>query len=224
MIKIEQSISVVICAYNEAKNICGVLKVLDAIDWLDEIIVVDDCSADHTSEQAKKYQKIKVIRHEINQGKGGALATGIEAAKNELLLFLDADLINLQEIHLKQMIAPVLFTTEADMTLGVFGKGELSATNIANKMLPGISGQRVVWKKHLPNPETLRDKRYGVDIFVTHYLPEDRIVVVELDGLSQVTKEDKSENIFEAMKKRFKMYKDIYKTLKDDREYRESKK
>jgi len=110
------------------------------------------------------------------------------------------------------------------MTLGVFGKGEISATNIANKMIPGISGQRVVWKKRLPNPEILRDKRYGVDIFVTHYLPEDRIVVVELDGLSQVTKEDKSENFFDAMKKRFKMYKDIYKTLKEDREYREGNK
>ena len=217
MIKIEQPISVIICAYNEAKNIGAVLKVLDEIKWIDEILVVDDCSLDHTSAQAEKHHRVKVIRHEVNQGKGGALATGIENAKNDLLLFLDADLLGLTEKHLRQLISPVLFTYEADMTLGVFGKGELSATNIANKMIPGISGQRVVWKHCLPDAQVLRDKRYGVDIFLTRQLPEDRIVVIELDGLSQVTKEDK-EKFFEAMKSRMKMYKDIYKTLKEEKE------
>lgn len=224
MIKIEQPVSVIICAYNEAKNIGKVLKVLDNIKWLDEIIVVDDCSADHTSDRAREHTRTVVVRHESNQGKGGAIATGIENAKNDLLMFLDADLLGLSEQHLKQMVAPVLFTGEADMTLGVFGKGEISATNLANRMIPGISGQRVVWKKFLPDPSKIRDKKFGVDIFITHHIDEDRIVVVELDGLSQVTKEDKSGNFFDAFKKRVKMYKDIYKTLQEDKTQRGGRK
>jgi len=218
MIKIEQPISVIICAYNEAKNIGKVLETLDKLPWLDEIIVVDDCSADSTSQQAEKHDRVRVIRHKSNQGKGGALATGIENAKNELLMFLDADLLGLTEQHMKKLISPVLFTEEAEMTLGVFGKGEITATNLANRMIPSISGQRVVWRSKLPAPELIRDKKYGVDIFITHHIDEDRIVVVELDGLSQVTKENKSDNFFDAFKNRFRMYKDIYKTMKEDRE------
>lgn len=222
MIKIEQPISVVICAYNEAKNIGRVLKVLSKISWIDEIVVVDDCSIDDTSLEAKKYSKVEVITLSKNQGKGGALAEGINAAKNELLIFLDADLIGLTEKHLKQMLAPVIFTKEAKMTLGVFGKGEITATNIANRIIPGISGQRVVEKKNLPVAGTFKNKRYGVDIFLTRHLPEEEIIVVELDGLSQVTKEDK-EKFFDALKSRMKMYKDIYATLKEEKDRQEPK-
>lgn len=220
MIKVNQEISVIICAYNEAENIATVLKVLENIDWLDQIIVVDDCSADNTSEVAGKFTKATVVRHEKNQGKGGALATGIDNAKHELIMFLDADLLGLTELHLKKLVAPVLFTSEADMTLGVFGKGEISATNIANRMIPGISGQRVVWKSKLPDTKLLREKRFGVDIFLTHHIKENREKVVELDGLSQVTKEDKSKNVFEAMGKRFKMYGEIIKTINEEKKHK----
>ena len=217
MIKIEQPVTVMICAYNEASNIGRVLEVVSNIDWIDEILVVDDCSDDDTSAKAGAFHKVKVIRHEENEGKGGALATGISAAKHDLLIFLDADLIGLKESHLKQMMAPVAFTGEAKMALGVFGKGEMSATNLANRIIPGISGQRVVSKSNLPPESTYKDKRYGVDIFFTCHIPEDEIIVVELDGLSQVTKEDK-EKFFQALKHRVKMYKDIYKTLKEEKD------
>ncbi len=220
MIKINQAISVVVCAYNEEDNISGVLKVLEKIDWLDQILVIDDCSADKTSEIAEKYSRVTVIRHEKNQGKGGALASGIDNSKHELIMFLDADLLGLSELHLKKLIAPVLFTQEADMTLGVFGKGEISATNIANRMIPGISGQRAVWKSKLPDTKLLREKRYGVDIFLTHHITKDREIVVELDGLSQVTKEDKSKNVFEAMSNRYKMYREILKTVNEEKKHK----
>lgn len=217
MIKIEQPVSVIICAYNEAKNIGRVLGVLSDISWIDEIVVVDDCSTDGTEQESKKYQRVKVIRHDKNHGKGGAIASGVEAANNNLLIFLDADLIGLNEMQLKQMLAPVLFTGEAKMTLGVFGKGEITATNIANRIIPGISGQRVIDKKDLPPVSTFKNKRYGVDILLTRHLPEDEIIVVELAGLSQVTKEDK-EKFFDALKDRVKMYKDIYTTLKEEKD------
>ncbi len=220
MIKIDQKISVVICAYNEADNIANVLKVLEKIDWLDQIIVIDDCSEDNTSQVARNFDKVTIITHCKNQGKGGALATGIDKAEHELIIFLDADLLGLSELHLKKLVAPLLFTGEADMTLGVFGKGEISATNIANRMIPGISGQRAVWKSKLPDTKLLREKRFGVDIFLTHHIEENREKVIQLDGLSQVTKEDKSKNVFEAMGKRFKMYGEIIKTINDEKKHK----
>ena len=44
-----------------------------------------------------------------NKGKGYAMAIGIEKALNDIIVFIDADLLNLQEDHLDQLITPVLY-------------------------------------------------------------------------------------------------------------------
>lgn len=84
-------ISIIIPAYNEESGIQEVVerckKVLQSGD---EIIVVDDGSRDKTFEIASKLG-IKVIKHEQNKGKVGALYTGFAAAKNDVLITIDAD-------------------------------------------------------------------------------------------------------------------------------------
>jgi glycosyltransferase involved in cell wall biosynthesis len=56
-----------------------------------EVIVVDDCSRDRTSEIVSRYADVKLVRHEKNRGYGGALKTGFSNATGDLLAFLDAD-------------------------------------------------------------------------------------------------------------------------------------
>lgn len=216
MIKINEKVSVIIPAYNEAKNIGRVLDVLKNIDWLDEIIVVDDASADKTSEIASKYQ-VKVIRHTKNQGKGGAMATGVKAAKYDLLLFLDADLIGLKEEHLFQILAPVVFLKKADLSLGVFSLDEFSTTNFANRAFPSITGQRVIRRKSLPKLNLIANKKYGVDLYITRQIAKSRRAVVKLKGLTQVIKEEKNDDIIAGLKSRFKMYKEILKLITEER-------
>ena len=84
-------ISIIIPAYNEESGIKEVVerckKVLQAGD---EIIVVDDGSKDQTFQIASTLG-IKVIQHEKNKGKVGALYTGFAAAKNDVLITIDAD-------------------------------------------------------------------------------------------------------------------------------------
>src|SRR5574344_1308743 len=63
----------VIPAWNEEQNIGEVLEKLGA--FVDEIVVVDDCSRDQTGLVAKKYGAT-VLRHPINRGQGAALQTG----------------------------------------------------------------------------------------------------------------------------------------------------
>ena len=55
-----------------------------------EVIVVDDGSGDATAAVAAA-NGAKVIRHDINLGKGAAMTTGVEAAAGEYLVFMDAD-------------------------------------------------------------------------------------------------------------------------------------
>jgi len=83
---------VVIPAYNEEKTINSVIKGLKSKGYKN-IIVVDDGSKDKTYEIAKK-NKVKVYRHIINRGLGGALNTGITAALSEgadIIVTFDAD-------------------------------------------------------------------------------------------------------------------------------------
>lgn len=216
--KIEQSVSLIIPAYNEARNIQRVLSVVSRIKWLDEIIVVNDASTDKTAQTVAKYPNIKLINREKNGGKGKALADGIRLASSQVLIFLDSDLTGLEEVHLLELLAPVLFTKSADLSLGVFSLKKISGTKIANRTFPRISGQRAIWKNKLPSLKKLEDEKYGVDIAITLAIPKKRIDVVVLQGLSQVTKEKKDQDIFKSLQSRYRMYRDILKSIKKSKE------
>jgi len=90
------TLSVVIPCYNEAGTIHHIIEaVRKAPVPKMEIIVVDDCSSDGTTEILKNEiaSKVdKVLFHEINQGKGAALRTGIQAAEGDFVIIQDADL------------------------------------------------------------------------------------------------------------------------------------
>lgn len=79
-----KSIAVVIPAYNEELLIGRTVTTLP--DFIDKIIVVNDCSKDETSNIVLKLQaqnsKVLLIDHEKNQGVGGSIATGYKWARD----------------------------------------------------------------------------------------------------------------------------------------------
>lgn len=77
-------LSVVIPCYNELKTIDQIIDAVNASPYANkEIIIVDDCSKDGTPEKLQTEiepsgRVAKVLYHEVNQGKGAALRTGIQ--------------------------------------------------------------------------------------------------------------------------------------------------
>jgi len=85
-----QTTTVVIPAFNEAAVIGQVIAGLrQAADW-HEIVVVDDGSADATSDAACA-AGARVVRHPYNKGNGASVKSGIRAAGGEYILIIDAD-------------------------------------------------------------------------------------------------------------------------------------
>src|SRR3989344_3913121 len=107
--KIYNSISIIIPAYNEAKTIKEVIERIKKIKFKNlkkQIIVVNDCSTDGTADIIKKISGINFITHEKNQGKGGAIKTGIAASTGDIVAINDADLEYFPE-DLEKLIIPI---------------------------------------------------------------------------------------------------------------------
>ncbi|MBI5667248.1 MAG: glycosyltransferase family 2 protein [Chloroflexi bacterium] len=90
------SLSVVIPCYNEAQTIEEVVNRVEAVGLADEIIIVDDGSTDGTREilqrlDAEQRPNLRILYHQVNQGKGAAVVTGFAAATSDVFLIQDAD-------------------------------------------------------------------------------------------------------------------------------------
>jgi glycosyltransferase involved in cell wall biosynthesis len=111
-------LSVVIPVYNEKNTIEAILARVREVAIEKEIIVVDDFSMDGTRELLKSLADnvIKVVYHDKNQGKGAALRTGFENAKNDIVIIQDADLEYDPEEYSK-LIKPIL-DGKADVVYG----------------------------------------------------------------------------------------------------------
>jgi len=89
-----QKVAVVIPAYNVAPQIVHVLKTIP--DFVDQIIVVDDCGSDGTSGILAQISdsRVTIVKHETNQGVGGAMVTGFKRALKDgvdIIVKMDGD-------------------------------------------------------------------------------------------------------------------------------------
>jgi glycosyltransferase involved in cell wall biosynthesis len=121
-------ISVIICARNEAENLrINLPSILNQKHKDFEVIVVNDCSTDETEEVLREYLKKHAHLRtttitpdkKFTHGKKLALTLGIKAAKNEWLVFTDAD-CNAESIHWLERIQEN-YTHKKDIVIGYGG-------------------------------------------------------------------------------------------------------
>lgn len=113
-------LSVIMPVYNEAATVGEVIAIVLAQPAVAELICVNDCSTDGSGtvldQLAASEPRIRAFHHEVNQGKGAALRTGISQATSPLVIIQDADL-EYDPSEYPRVIRPIL-QNHADVVFG----------------------------------------------------------------------------------------------------------
>lgn len=113
-------LSVVMPVFNESRTVADALRrVMSAElpeEWSREILLVDDGSTDAFDGDTYRAAGARVLRHDVNRGKGAALRTGFAAARGDAIVVQDADL-EYDPAHLPELLGPVA-AGDADVVYG----------------------------------------------------------------------------------------------------------
>ena len=188
-----KKLSIIVPFYNEQATLEAIFKRIIGVELINgiekEIIMVDDASTDDSREVANGLintytaNKVKLIVHERNQGKGAAIHSGINEASGDYLIVQDADLeYNPEEYN--KLIIPILMGN-ADVVYGSrFAGGEPHRIlffwhSIGNKILTALSNMFTnlnltdmetcykMFRADLIKKIKLKEKRFGFEPEVT---------------------------------------------------------
>jgi glucosyl-3-phosphoglycerate synthase len=124
-------VTVCIPARDEAMTVAGVVEPVASLleDLVDELIVVDDCSADGTGAIAEAFGA-RVVPRDAAPGKGAAMAAGLAASTGDIVVFLDADVRNFGSHYVTRLVEPLVADPAFVMVKGTYDR-------------PGAGGGRV---------------------------------------------------------------------------------
>lgn len=193
------TLSIIIPCYNEINTISELIRrVKESSINSKEIIIVDDCSTDGTKEFLKNIneESINVIFNSKNQGKGAAIAKGIELATGEITIIQDADL-EYDPTDIPKLINPIK-NGNADVVYGsrFTGSDEKRVLfywhSLGNKFLTTLSNMFTnlnltdmeccykAFKSSIIKDINLKENRFGFEPEITAKISKQDIKIYEV--------------------------------------------
>lgn len=159
------SVSVVIPAFNEEATVGASVMAVRGHPLVDEVIVVDDGSSDGSADAAAQ-AGARVIRLAANVGKASALDAGVRAARNDILLFLDADVTGHTHDTVTRIIQPVL-DGRVEMFVGVHARRTLWLNRLLH-VFPIIGGDRALTRRLWEAVPAGHKRGFEIEIAMNH--------------------------------------------------------
>ncbi len=195
-------LSVVMPVYNEVSTIEQIVERVHAVPVEKEIIIVDDASQDGTRDKLTELgrdERVQVVLHDHNRGKGAALRSGFAAARGDIVIVQDADLEYDPRDYAK-LIEPIV-EGKADVVFGSrFAGGQSHRVlyfwhAVANRFLTLLSNMLTnlnltdmevcykVFRREILDQITLCEDRFGFEPEFTAKIARKRYRVYEV-GIS----------------------------------------
>lgn len=207
------TITCIIPFFNERDRIVKVLDEVVKIKDINQILVVDDGSTDGTAEQVKQYySNIAILHNKKNLGKTEAITTGLNHAKSEYILLLDADLQRLNHQELEKGLDVIRKDTSVDMIILKRIDPPLIVKLSRGAIL--ISGQRLIKKGDLLLALDLYKPRgYELEFALNQYMMDKQKQVYWMPLSVSNTRSTRKLGYGKGMQKIIQMHKDIFQYL-----------
>lgn len=184
--------------FNEAATIETITAAVLASPLVGELVIVDDCSTDQTLDLLKDLDdpRVRILRHEVNQGKGAALRTGFAAASLEFVIVQDADL-EYDPAEYPIVIGPLL-DGKADVVFGSRFRGGSAQRvlyfwhSVGNRLLTTTSNMATnlnltdmetcykAFRRPVLDMFTIEENRFGVEPEITAKIAQLDLIVYEV--------------------------------------------
>ncbi len=193
-------LSVVVPVFNEAATVVQIVRRVLEQRPVQEVVVVDDASSDGTWEALQELKplapRVKLFRHEKNQGKGAALRTGFAQITGAVAIVQDADFeYDPREYHI--LLRPIL-AGQADVVFGTrFGGSQAHRVlyywhSVGNKLLTTLSNMATnlnltdmetgykAFKREVIQRIQIQESRFGFEPEITAKVARLRVPVYEV--------------------------------------------
>jgi glucosyl-3-phosphoglycerate synthase len=180
-LKAATTVAVIVPAKNESATVGTVLDAVQVHGHLvDELVVVNDQSVDDTTTVAD-HHGARIVATDGPGGKGEAMRAGLAATTSDIVVFLDADVINTTSEFVARLIQPLLERTDIELVKGYYERplhnmpsgggrvNELAARPILSLLYPGLgeirqplAGETAVRRSAFES--ITLEKAYGVEI------------------------------------------------------------